>query len=150
MASVIGVEVFELEVLVCAAQLLGAARAMVELAVAHAATRRQFGRAVGEFQAVQHRLADVHVALEMARPLVFAAALSLAPRDTSAARVAAADVAQRAVSASLQVHGALGYTQEYSLGRFILLARRLRGRFGSQDFHRGRVLAALEGAWTWE
>ncbi|GAA2824648.1 acyl-CoA dehydrogenase family protein [Crossiella cryophila] len=142
---------FNLATLATAAQLLGAARAMLDLTVAHAKARTQFGHPVGAFQAVQHRLADAHVALELARPLTHAAALTRTARDVSAARVAAADAAQRTARTALQLHGAIGYTREYPLSRWLTLVRALHTSWGTQDHHRGRVMAALtEDSWTWD
>jgi Acyl-CoA dehydrogenase, C-terminal domain len=69
--------------LACSAQLLGAGRALLEASVRHVRTRVQFGRPVGAFQAVKHKLADVAIGLEFARPLLDAAALALAG-DTAA------------------------------------------------------------------
>jgi len=135
--------------LACAAQLLGAGRALLELSVAHALQRTQFGRPIGSFQAVKHRLADVAIALEFARPLVAEAADALtegratAARDTSAAKVAATDAATLAARAALQVHGAIGYTQEHDLHLWLTKVRALSGAWGSQSAHRTRLLAAL-------
>jgi alkylation response protein AidB-like acyl-CoA dehydrogenase len=137
--------------LACAAQLLGAGRALLELSVTHAKQRTQFGRQVGSFQAVKHRLADVAIALEFARPLVAEAAAAqtedraTAARDTSAAKVAATDAAHLAARAALQVHGAIGYTQEHDLHLWLTKVRALAGAWGSQAEHRARVAAALAG-----
>ncbi|HXJ27888.1 MAG TPA: acyl-CoA dehydrogenase family protein, partial [Streptosporangiaceae bacterium] len=135
--------------LACAAQLLGAGRALLELSVQHARQRAQFGRPIGSFQAVKHRLADVALALEFARPLVAEAAAALngnratAARDTSAAKVAATDAAHLAARAALQVHGAIGYTQELDLHLWLTKVQALANAWGSQAGHRARVLAAL-------
>ncbi|GIF22814.1 alkylation response protein AidB-like acyl-CoA dehydrogenase [Actinoplanes tereljensis] len=139
----------DLGALVCAAQLLGAGRALLEAAVAHARTRVQFGRAIGGFQAVQQRLADVAVGLEFARPLVYAAAVTLTPRDVSAAKVACSDAANRAARAALQVHGAIGYTQEHGLGRWVTKVRALSLSWGAPADHRARVMAELTKGATW-
>ncbi|MGZ3144966.1 acyl-CoA dehydrogenase family protein [Lentzea chajnantorensis] len=134
---------FDLGVLACSAQLLGLGRAMLELTTAHAKTRVQFGRPIGSFQAVKHHLADVLIGLELARPLVFGAAVTMAPRDVSAAKVATSEAAWRAARTALQVHGAIGYTAEYELSRFLMRTRALRTAWGSLSFHRNRVLEAL-------
>jgi alkylation response protein AidB-like acyl-CoA dehydrogenase len=131
---------FDLGVLACAAQLLGAGRAMLELSVAYVKQRTQFGRPIGQFQAVKHRLADVHVALELARPLVFGAAVTLAGRDVSAAKIAAGQAAYGAARAALQVHGAIGYTMEYDLSRWLTTVRALVSAWGTNATHRARVL----------
>ncbi|SDG64226.1 hypothetical protein SAMN05216553_1104 [Lentzea fradiae] len=134
---------FDLGVLTCSAQLLGLGRAMLELTTAHARSRTQFGRPIGGFQAVKHHLANVLIGLELARPLVFGAAVTLSSRDVSAAKVAASDAAWQAARTALQVHGAIGYTAEHGLGRFLLQTRALRTAWGSPSMHRSRVLEAL-------
>jgi alkylation response protein AidB-like acyl-CoA dehydrogenase len=140
----------EFGALATAAQLLGAGRALLEAAVTHAKARVQFGRPIGQFQAVQHRLADVAVGLEFARPLLHAAAVSLAggdtgatARDVSAAKVACADAAGRAARAALQVHGAIGYAEEHGLGRWLTKVRVLSLAWGTPARHRARVMAEL-------
>lgn len=135
--------------LATAAQVLGAGERMLADAVDHARVRTQFGRAVGEFQAVKHLLADVKVGLEFAAPLVHGAAMALdaadgtAPRAVSAAKVAATGAAWRAARTALQVHGAIGYTLEHDLHLWFTKVRALSSAWGTQDFHRARVLTAL-------
>jgi alkylation response protein AidB-like acyl-CoA dehydrogenase len=143
---------FDLGVLACSAQLLGAGRALLEASVRHASVRTQFGQPVGAFQAVKHKLADVAIGLEFARPLLDAAAEALgdgsatAHRDVSAAKVACADAAYLAARAALQVHGAIGYTAEHDLSLWLTKVRALVPAWGSQAEHRARVMAALAGA----
>jgi hypothetical protein len=134
---------FDLGVLACAAQLLGLGRAMLEMATAHARARTQFGRPVGGFQAVKHQLADVLIALELARPLVHGAAVTGTARDVPAAKVAAGNAAHRAARTALQVHGAIGYTAEHDLSRWLTKTRALVGAWGGPSVHRARVLEAL-------
>jgi alkylation response protein AidB-like acyl-CoA dehydrogenase len=135
--------------LACSAQLLGAGRALLEASVRHAGVRTQFGRPVGAFQAVKHKLADAAIGLEFARPLLDAAAAAIgggcatAERDVSAAKVACADAAARAARAALQVHGAIGYTAEHDLSLWLTKVRALVPAWGSQAEHRERVMAAL-------
>jgi alkylation response protein AidB-like acyl-CoA dehydrogenase len=132
----------------CAAQLLGAGRALLEASVRHARVRTQFGRPVGAFQAVKHKLADVAIGLEFARPLLDAAALALgeeadtAARDVSAAKVACADAAYRAARTALQVHGAIGYTEEHDVSLWLTKIRALLPAWGTSAEHRARVLEA--------
>jgi len=139
----------DLGALACSAQLLGAGRALLEASVRHASVRAQFGRPVGAFQAVKHKLADVAIGLEFARPLLDAAAVALADdaatagRDVSAAKVACADAAYRAARAALQVHGAIGYTAEHDLSLWLGKVRALVPAWGSQAEHRARVVAGL-------
>ena len=131
-----------------------AGRALLEMSVRHGCARVQFGRPVGAFQAVKHKLADTAIGLEFARPLLDAAALALAEdpglagtataaRDVSAAKVACADAAYRAARAALQVHGAIGYTAEHDLSLWLGKVRALVPAWGSQAEHRARVVAGL-------
>jgi alkylation response protein AidB-like acyl-CoA dehydrogenase len=137
---------FDLGAFACSAQLLGAGRALLEASVRHVSVRAQFGQPVGTFQAVKHKLADVAIALEFARPLLDAAAAAIdagtvtAPRDVSAAKVACADAATLAARAALQVHGAIGYTAEHDLSRWLTKVRALAPAWGSQAWHRQRLL----------
>lgn len=136
-------DVLDAGVLCQAAQLVGLGRGLLDRASEYATQRRQFGRPVGEFQAVKHHLANVLVALEFARPLVHAAAVTGESRDVSAARVAAADAAYLAARAALQVHGAIGYTREHALSWALLKVKALRSAWGTQTWHRRRVLTSL-------
>jgi hypothetical protein len=133
---------FELGALATAAYLLGAGRALLEMSVRHACVREQFGRPVGANQAVQHRLADAAIGLEFARPLLDVAG-SLEPRDVSAAKVACGDASYTAARAALQIHGAIGYTTEHEMSRFLVKVRALTGAWGSQSWHRARIAESL-------
>ena len=125
--------------LATAAQLVGAGQAMLDASVDYAKQRSQFGRTIGSYQAIKHKLADVYIAVELARPLVYGAALSLADgsadtaRDVSAALVAAADAALLSARSSLQTHGAIGFTQEHDLSLLLLRVQALRSAWGDPD-----------------
>ncbi|MFV9632338.1 acyl-CoA dehydrogenase family protein [Mycobacterium neumannii] len=140
---------YEFGVLATAAQLVGAGQAMLDMSVEYAKQRSQFGKAIGTYQAIKHKLADVHMAVELARPLVYGAALSLADgsadtaRDVSAAKAAASDAALLAARSALQTHGAIGFTQEHDLSLWLLRAQALRSAWGDPAVHRRRVLEAL-------
>jgi hypothetical protein len=140
---------YDFGALATAAQLVGAGQAMLDLSVDYAKQRSQFGRVIGSYQAIKHKLADVHIALELARPLVYGAALSLADhspdaaRDVSAAKAAASDAALLSARASLQTHGAIGYTAEHDLSQWLLRVQALRSAWGDPTSHRRRVLEAL-------
>ena len=102
--------------------------------------RTQFGVPVGSCQAVKHRLADTLLGLEFARPLVWAAALSLAPWEVAAAKLAAGEAAYAAARSALQLHGAVGYTEELDLSLWLRKARPLRDAWGSPAACRAEVL----------
>jgi alkylation response protein AidB-like acyl-CoA dehydrogenase len=120
---------------------------MLARTVEYARQRTQFGVAIGSFQTVKHRLADTLIALEFAQPLIQAAAVVLAAedpasgREIAAAKVAACEAACAAARTALQVHGALGYTEELDLSLWIRKARALRSAWGTPAACRARVLA---------
>src|SRR6202012_6205045 len=134
---------FEFGALATAAQLVGAAGALRDAAVDYAKQRTQFGRTIGSYQAIKHKLADVHIAVELARPLVYGAALTLEPRDVSAAKAAASEAGLLAARSALQTHGAIGFTQEHDLSLWLLRVQALRSAWGDPQAHRRRVLEAL-------
>ncbi|MCL7493548.1 acyl-CoA/acyl-ACP dehydrogenase [Streptomyces sp. MCA2] len=133
--------------LATAAQSLGLGRALLAATVAYAEQRTQFQVPIGSFQAVKHRLADTLIGLEFAQPLVYAAALALAAgapsagREVAAAKVAAGEAGYAAARTALQLHGALGYTEEPALSLWIRKARPLRDAWGTPADCRARVLA---------
>ena len=133
---------YEFGALATAAQLVGAAEALRDAAVDYATQRTQFGRVIGSYQAIKHKLADVHVAIELARPLVYGAALSLEARDVSAAKAAASEAGLLAARSALQTHGAIGFTQEHDLSLLLLRVQALRSAWGTPEAHRRRVLEA--------
>lgn len=137
---------YDLAVLATAAQLLGAGERVLADAVTYVKQRRQFGREIGSYQAVKHKLADVRIALDFARPLVLGAALEPTPRAVSAAKVACADAAYLASRTGLQVHGAIGYTQEFDLSVWITKVRALVTAWGTPAEHRARILDSLLGS----
>jgi len=140
---------YEFGVLATAAQLVGAGQALLDMSVEYAKQRSQFGTVIGTNQAIKHKLADVHIALELARPLVYGAALSVADespetaRDVSAAKVAASDAALLAARSALQTHGAIGFTQEHDMSLSLLRVQALRSAWGDPALHRRRLLEAL-------
>lgn len=127
--------------LATAAQALGVGLALLDRTVAYVKQRSQFGTPIGGFQAVKHRLADVLIGLEFARPLLYGAALSMETGDVAAAKAAASEAAYAAARAALQLHGAIGYTAEYDLSLWLTKARALRTAWGTPGECRRLVLA---------
>uniref|UniRef100_A0AAU2JLS0 Acyl-CoA/acyl-ACP dehydrogenase n=1 Tax=Streptomyces sp. NBC_00049 TaxID=2903617 RepID=A0AAU2JLS0_9ACTN len=128
--------------LLTAAQCLGVGEALLARTVEYVKQRTQFGTPIGSFQAVKHRLADTLLGLEFARPLVWAAALSLAPGDVAAAKLTTGEAAYAAAMTALQLHGAVGYTEELDLSLWLRKARPLRDAWGSPSACRAAVLQA--------
>lgn len=132
--------------LASSAFLVGAAERMLADAVAYVKTREQFGRPIGEYQAIKHALANVRVAVTFARPLVQGAAIApveTSARSISAAKVSAGQAALLSARTALQVHGAIGYTEEYDLSLWLLRVRALVGSWGTPTYHRARIAASI-------
>jgi hypothetical protein len=127
---------------VTAAQALGVGLTLLDRTVAYVKQRSQFGAPIGSFQAVKHRLADTLIRLEFARPLLYGAALTMAPADVAAAKVTAGEAAYFAARTALQLHGAVGYTEELDLSLWLRKARPLRDAWGTPAQCRARVLDA--------
>jgi alkylation response protein AidB-like acyl-CoA dehydrogenase len=101
---------------------VGAMERLLEASVAYARTRNQFGQAIGKFQAVSHRLADMKVQLEAARLLVYRAAWRLeharnASLDASIAKLFVSESLVQSALAAVQVHGGYGFMTEYEVER---------------------------------
>ena len=142
----------DLGALACAAQLLGAGRALLEASVRHAAAGavRPAGRRVPGGQASARGRGDRAgvrpAAARRGRRRARGRQRDGGPdggRDVSAAKVACADAAYRAARAALQVHGAIGYTAEHDLSLWLAKVRALVPAWGSQAEHRARVVAGL-------
>lgn len=138
----------------CAAQALGLAQRMLDMAVAYSGERQQFGQPIGSFQAVKHLLANVAVRLEYARAPVHRAAYSVAHAEpvtasaVSHAKLVACEAANLAARNSIQVHGAMGYTWEVDLHIFMKKAWALANTWGDTAFHKARIAHCIfaEGA----
>lgn len=135
--------------LLAAAQMIGLAQRCIDLAVAYAKDRVQFGKPIGSTQAVKHMISSAQVKVEFARPVVHAAAAEL-PLGSSASRAriahakiaagAAADVASRM---AVQAHGAMGMTYEVDLHFFLKRAFALNYAWGTPAVHRETVLERI-------
>jgi len=140
---------WERGVLGSAAQLVGLSRTLLAMAVDYVQERRQFGVAIGTFQAVKHHLANALLALEFAAPAVLRAAWSLdegsphAGRDVAMAKALASDAAEQVAATALQVHGAIAYTVEYDLHLFAKRVWAGSRAWGDADWQRARIAAAL-------
>ena len=135
-----------------AAILVGVARTLLDMTVAYAGMRTQFGKPIGSFQAVKHQLADAHAALELARPCVHRAAHAVARSEpdravhVSIAKAYASDAATRAARTALQCHGAIGYSYEYDLHLWMKRAWVHAAAWGDAAWHRARIADHLLGA----
>ncbi|MGJ7918569.1 acyl-CoA dehydrogenase family protein [Massilia sp. LXY-6] len=130
-----------------AAELLGMADEVFERTQGYLKERRQFGRIIGEFQALQHRAAELYCEIEVTRALVLAAqqALDRDPADAagaaalvSAAKARAGAGATRAAQEGVQMHGGIGMTDEFEVGFFMKRARVAEELLGDARFHADR------------
>ncbi len=132
-----------------AAQLLGLSQRLIDMTADYARERQQFGKPIGSFQAVKHHLADALLALELARPVVYRAAWSVARGapsravDVSMAKVYASEAGDRAARVALQVHGAIGYTWECDAHLWMKRAWALGASWGDARWHLRRVKASV-------
>jgi alkylation response protein AidB-like acyl-CoA dehydrogenase len=131
-----------------AAESVGAAERCLDMAIDYAKTRVQFGRPIGSFQAIKHRLADLFVAVETARSAAYWAASVAASDDDTELRAAAAvakayctEAFFRCAGESIQVHGGIGFTWEHDAHLFLRRARGSLALLGSPS--RDRELIAL-------
>lgn len=145
-----------------AAEQVGGSAHALDATVAYVRERHQFGRPVGSFQAVQHRLADLLVEVEAARSAAaYAAACVTTTPDQStgwdelavaaaAAQVVCSETLRRATEEYVQLHGGIGFTWEHPAHRYVRRARSAEVLFGTADDHRARLarllgLAAVAG-----
>jgi hypothetical protein len=137
-------------VVALAGEQVGAAAEALERTVRYATERVQFGRAIGSFQAVKHRLADGYVRLESARSTALAAASALdsSAAEASAPAAAAASACAEAFSwvagEMIQLHGGIAITWEHDAHRYFKRAHGSSELLGSPRWHRGRLARGLE------
>ena len=129
--------------LAAAARLLGLGHGMLSMTVDYVKHRTQFGVPVGSFQAVKHQLADCLKELTFARPAVWRAASTLAPLDVSMAKAMASDAALFTARRALQCHGAIGYTVEYDLHRYLKQTWVVARSYGDASHHRELIAKEL-------
>jgi alkylation response protein AidB-like acyl-CoA dehydrogenase len=133
-----------------AAELVGLASGASAMTLDYLKQRKQFGKLIGEFQALQHRAAHLHAEIEISRAAAFKAAQLLDRGDekaelhASVAKAKAADVASLAVREGVQMHGGIGMTDEHDIGLYMKRQAVLDELFGDVFYHRNRV-AELSG-----
>jgi alkylation response protein AidB-like acyl-CoA dehydrogenase len=131
------------------AALLGGAAEVLDRTVAYAKDRVQFGKPIGSFQAVKHRLADALVDVEGMRSTAYYAAWCTSADDPEAhlaasmAKAWCTDASRRVLAAGLQVHGGIGFTWEHDLHLFLKRAQLDQVSFGDAAWHRDRIAGLL-------
>ena len=133
-----------------AAEGVGVAQGAMDMTVDYLKQRKQFGKLIGEFQALQHRAAHLYSEIEIARAVTIKAAQLLdggsdkADLMVSVAKAKVAKAAGLAVKEGVQMHGGIGMTDEYDIGLYMKRDRALQEFLGDQYYHAGRV-ADLSG-----
>jgi alkylation response protein AidB-like acyl-CoA dehydrogenase len=134
-----------------ALEAVGVASQALALGVEHAKSREQFGRPIGAYQAVSHKLADTYVETELARSLAYWAAWCIAEDDgqaelaASAAKTYAAEAAVAACERAIQVHGGMGFTWDHPLHRYYKRALWIESFDRSGAAHRADIAQVLLG-----
>ncbi len=132
--------------LATAAELLGGMEASFVMTLEYLRTRRQFGQVIGSFQALQHKAADARMQLSLTRAAVEEAAFLLdagtgGAAHASRAKARASEAAMAVQQACLQLHGGIGYTDDYDQGLHLRRAMVLAPMFGGAALHRARFMA---------
>ena len=128
-----------------AAELVGIADEVFLRTTDYLKARKQFGKLIGEFQALQHRAADLYCDIELARAAVMGALQALdanaagAMRDVAVAKARAGTSATRAVQEGVQMHGGMGMTDAFDIGLFMKRARTLQEYLGDAAWHADRL-----------
>jgi alkylation response protein AidB-like acyl-CoA dehydrogenase len=132
-----------------ACEAVGVAQRALDLAAEHAKTRQQFGRVIGTYQGVSHRVANIYVNVQLSRSLAAWAAWAVSEADgqqdvaVAAAKAAAAEGAVSACENAIQVHGGIGFTWEHVLQRYYKRAQWLEAFDGYGREHRATVATAI-------
>lgn len=132
-----------------AARATGVVSRALELSIAHAENRRQFGKKIGEFQAIKHKLADMSADLYTARLLLYQAAELFdegkdAAQEAAYAKLFCSEAAGRAADAAIQVHGAMGLSQDFNVERLYRDARAYRILDGTSDIQRSMIASRVQ------
>jgi alkylation response protein AidB-like acyl-CoA dehydrogenase len=135
--------------LALSAEMLGVMEKGLDLALEYLKTREQFGRPIGSFQALQHRAVNDYIEIELTRSLLYQACAAMdsghGNRALAAAVKARASEAVLSVTKStIQMHGAIGFTDEYDAGLYLRRAMVLANQYGTAAFHRRRFAQLSE------
>ena len=134
-----------------AAQGVGIAKGAAERALEYAQEREQFGRPIGDFQAIQHKLADMHTECEAARNLTYKSAWSVEHRDeqltmlASMAKEFASRIAVRAANECVQIHGGSGYVDDFDAERLYRDAKITQIYEGTTEIQKNIIARELQG-----
>jgi alkylation response protein AidB-like acyl-CoA dehydrogenase len=140
---------FDVATAALAAELVGGMQRTLEITVEYAKTRKQFGKPIGMFQAVQHQCADMYLETESARSAVYYAGWALeenspdAANAVSIAKMYASDAGRTVGNRGIQIHGGMGFTWENDLHLYYRRAKASETAFGDATFHRERIASMV-------
>lgn len=129
--------------LAVSAEAVGAMEALLQKTVEYSKTRKQFGTAIGTFQALQHRMADMFIECQLARSIVIMAAMKLdsgedaveKAKAVSAAKCRIGKAIRKVSQEAIQIHGGIGMTEELDVGHLFKLVTAAEIMFGNTDYH---------------
>ena len=140
---------FDITTAALAAELVGGMQRTLDITVEYAKTRKQFGKPIGMFQAVQHQCADMYLETESSRSAVYYAAWALeenspdAARAVSIAKMYASDAGRTVGNRGIQIHGGMGFTWENDVHLYYRRAKASESAFGDAIFHRERIASMV-------
>jgi alkylation response protein AidB-like acyl-CoA dehydrogenase len=132
------------------AYLVGLSQMDFDITLNYAKERVQFGRPIGSFQAIQHKLADAVIDVDGSRFITYKAAWSMAEGEPDAdlmismAKAWASDASRRVVAHGQQIHGGIGFTKEYKIQLYFRRQKWMELMWGDGDYHREKVAQLLE------
>jgi alkylation response protein AidB-like acyl-CoA dehydrogenase len=141
--------VLDVAAVALAAEQLGGAQRALDMAVGYAKVRQQFGRAIGSFQAIKHRCADLLLEVESLRSAVGYAAAAVAegsgevPVLASLVKAYASEVYSRVAAENIQIHGGIGFTWEHDAHLYLKRAKASELFLGDGSYHRERLAARI-------
>lgn len=134
-----------------AAEAVGAMQAMNDMTLEYSRTREQFGKPIGSYQVVQHRMADMFMAMEQGRSMAMLAAMSVNEADPVAraraiamAKVGVGQAARYVSQSAVQMHGGIGMTEEYAVGHYFRRCMVIERLFGDPAHYLAQLAAAVE------
>jgi pimeloyl-CoA dehydrogenase small subunit len=143
--------VVEAGIAATAAESVGAMAAMNDLTLEYSRTREQFGKPIGSYQVVQHRLADMFMAMEQGRSMAMLATMSVnetdpveRARNIAMAKVGVGQAGRYVSQSAVQMHGGIGMTEEYAVGHYFRRCMVIERLFGDPAYWLARLAATVE------
>jgi alkylation response protein AidB-like acyl-CoA dehydrogenase len=137
-------------IMATSAEAVGAMETMLALTIEYMKTRVQFGKAIGENQALQHRATEMMMSLEQGRSLAMLAAIMVddadaaqRAHDISTAKVGVGQAARFVSQNAVQLHGGIGMTEEYAVGHYFRRCMVIEHSFGDTGYHLSKLAAEV-------